>query len=153
MILDWRVDAWFNDGVGDIYPEHTLIEPFPGQLADDVRLNNFFDTFSQRFGDSLPKPGYYVIAVRAGAVDGLTNDKARQAMDTIEKWVRETASKLEPHGPGRTGVAVLNPPAAPFGVWLFRWDNGAAGRWTPLPWACDTGRCPARPGGANRLSS
>lgn len=119
------VDAWFNDGVGHIYIEHTLIEPFPGQLADDIRLNDFFGEFVQRFENSLPTPRYYVIAVTAGAIDGLTNAKAQQAMDRLEEWVREMAPDLEPHGLGRKGAAVLNPPASPFGVWLFRWDNGA----------------------------
>jgi len=119
------VDAWFTDSVGDIHIEHTRIEPFPGQQADDVRLNNFFDNFSRRFGDSLPRPGYYVIAVLAGAVDGLTNRKAQEAMDQLEKWVWANAPTLEPHGPGRKGVAVGNGSATPFPLWLYRWDNGA----------------------------
>jgi hypothetical protein len=119
------VDAWFTDNVGDIFVEHTLIEPFPGQQADDIRFNEFFGKFFRRFGDGLPKPGYYVIAVLAGAVDGLTNRKAQEAMDQLEEWVRTTAPTLEPHGPGRRGVAVWNPPGAPFPLWFSRWDNGS----------------------------
>ena len=104
--------------------EHTLIQPFPGDRDDSIRMSRLLQGYPEHFGDSLPTPGWYGLLVPPGSADRLTGRNVSPALDLLERWVRTTAPGLILHGPGVTGgYAHGAPPATPFGVTLYRWGN------------------------------
>ena len=121
---DEAVDMIGHDDVGAVAVEHTLVEAYPSQTLDNVRMRQLFEGFPSRFGSSLPLPGYYTFSVDLGAAAGVRGDPDHLAR-TGEQWVRDTAPTLpEPEIPPRRPNHAQTELPGPLQVTLYRLRDG-----------------------------
>lgn len=83
------VDLIGHDNSGLIVAEHTIVPSYLNQVRDNARLAQVFDHFPERFGNSLSRPGTYILAVRTlGGSDFQGGRGQVPALDLLERWVR-----------------------------------------------------------------
>ena len=123
---DWRpqperpLDALVLTSGASIAVEHTLHQSFPEQIGQ-IRWYQGVMELASRMSGTLPRPGRYELSVSSDALRG----QQRANLDSIERWIRETAPTLTAGRTlwGPTNVANATPPEVPFPVQLLRTEH------------------------------
>jgi len=125
------VDLAGHDEMGGVVVEHTVVESYSEQLHDNVRVTEAFVDFGDRFGHSLPAPGFYTLAVHTGGGHQLPRGERQEtALTSIEDWVRrQQLSDPTVWPPPQNWVPAMSP-EVPIALTLYRAkcapeDNGA----------------------------
>ena len=122
--VEEAVDVIGHDELGAVAIEHTVIEAYDSQIHDNKRFEQLFDGFAQRFGQSLPMPGYYALCIDLGA-GAAARGKLTDLPGIIEQWVRMEAEKLpEPKLPPDPPNHIRAQLPGPIPVTIFRLGDG-----------------------------
>lgn len=128
------VDLLVKAPSSSIVLEHTRIESFGEQIADDHRIE-WLAELEHELEDQLPRPGRYQIVINAGAVKGVR--QPHTVKTALLNWVVAKASALELGSPTTAPRHFVRerPTGVPFEVTLARWPDGdgdvAVWRFTP----------------------
>jgi hypothetical protein len=100
--------------------EHTVVEPFEGQIAIEARAH--FQPLRDSFYGKLPEGEYYDLHVPAGATLGLKKARIDQLVSTLTNWIDREGPKLELAPIGLMGRPVERDAddRVPFKVKLYR---------------------------------
>lgn len=111
------------DALGTLAIEHTLIEPYPGQIQDNVQISPYVETLPTMLEDRLPVGSRFQLILDPCVVNGIK--PTQEVLDAIVKWVVTTAPHLEDGHPGIDGrhMAKGEPPDVPFPITLVRWPR------------------------------
>lgn len=113
------------DSVGTLAIEHTIIEPYPGQIRDNHQIRPYATTLPAMLTGRLPPGGRFEINLDVGVANGIK--LAPETLEAIAEWVVSAAPLLEEGRPGIDGrhMAKGGPPDLPFPVTLARWPRHA----------------------------
>jgi len=102
--------------------EHTGIEPFPNQIADEENSRRLFRRVSERLVGRLPPKEWFQLHVPIGATIGIRRNEVAAIQACIEKWVLEIAPTLPIAPYGRYVLPIIKTtlPEVPFAVTLHR---------------------------------
>lgn len=111
------------DAVGTLAIEHTLIEPYPGQIQDNHQIHPCAETLPTMLAGRLPAGSRFDLNLDVGVVNGIK--PTQETLDAIAEWVVGTAPLLEDGRPGIDGrhMAKGGPPDLPFTITLARWPR------------------------------
>lgn len=133
------VELVTSDAVGCLAIEHTLIESFTGQIADQRQIQPYVESLPKLLGGDLPESSRFDINVDPRAVVGVK--KTADAIDAVVVLARRVAPTLPDGRPDMKGahIARSGPPDLPFEVSLARWPRRAesmiphitVGWWSP----------------------
>jgi hypothetical protein len=123
------VDAIVDDSIGSIVAEHTVVESYTSQIHDNVRMQQVFDGFADRFVGVLEKPGRYTLVLNTQAGHQFPRGAAcTSALRAIEDWIlSQPLPVAEP--PRQLTFVRASPPETPISVTLTRanttpdWDG------------------------------
>ena len=85
------VDLHIRSTRQEYHVEHTLVESFPGQIADGCRIMDLLAPLEKSLEGMLPK-GHFTLTVASGATAGATDIGRIQT--ALERWVLEKAPLL-----------------------------------------------------------
>lgn len=111
------------DAVGTLAIEHTLIEPYPGQIQDNHQVRPYAETLPTMLAGRLPPGSRFELNLDVRVVNGIK--PTQETLDAIGEWVVATAPLLEDGRPGIDGRHMTKggPPDLPFTVTLARWTR------------------------------
>jgi hypothetical protein len=121
------VDLLVQGGRYRFAVEHTMVESFEGQIADDQRVVEWAKALEQLSG-RLPRPGHYVVAIRPHAVAG--HHPSQVNRESVVYWIVDHAGRLALGSPRTAPDHIVHalPPEVPFPFTLARWpqpDDGS----------------------------
>jgi hypothetical protein len=133
------VELMTSDAVGSLAIEHTQIEPYPGQIADNHRIRPYAEALPEMLASSVPDGSRLALNLDVGAVIGIR--PSTEVLELIAEWVAIVARSLVDGRPGIDGrhLAKGGPPELPFRLALVRWPqfpespipNVTIGWWRP----------------------
>jgi hypothetical protein len=85
--------------------EHTLVEPYEGQIADMNTAEERLGEARRRLEGHLPEDSIFDIAFRAGSASRI---RSREA-PAVAEWIEEVAPSLSIGRPGHSGHAITSP--------------------------------------------
>lgn len=111
------------DAVGTLAIEHTLIEPYPGQIQDNHQVRPYAEKLPTMLAGRLPAGSRFDLTLDVGVVDGI--EPTQEALGAIAEWAVTKAPLLEDGRPGIDGrhMAKGGPPDTPFPITLARWPR------------------------------
>lgn len=111
------------DAVGTLAIEHTLIEPYPGQIQDNHQVRPYAETLPTMLAGRLPAGSRFDLNLDVGVVNGIK--PTQETLGAIAEWAVATAPLLEDGRPGIGGrhMAKGVPPDTPFPITLARWPR------------------------------
>ena len=111
------------DAVGTLAIEHTLIEPYPGQIQDNHQVRSYAETLPTMLAGRLPAGSRFDLNLDVRVVNGV--NPTQETLDAIAEWAVATAPLLEDGRPGIGGrhMAKGGPPDLPFTITLARWPR------------------------------
>ena len=117
------VELVTSDAVGTLALEHTLIEPYPGQIRDGYRIRPYEEALPAILGNRLPVDSRFDLCFGIGAVDGI--EPSREVLEATAAWVIDTAPLLVDGRPGVAGahMSTAGLPDVPFPLTLVRWPS------------------------------
>lgn len=126
------VDRLIKCSDTEIALEHTLVESYPQQIADNKRVANLLGPLRAELSGQLPTPGHYELCVDVGAVKGAKNSQAIQS--ALIKWIKAKAPFLRVGSPNLAPAHYVRekPPGVPFEVTLYRFARRDGEFWIAL---------------------
>lgn len=117
------VELIASDGVGTLAIEHTVIEPYPGQIQDNHQIRPYAETLPTMLAGRLPPGSRFDLNLDIRVVIG--TKPTHETLDAIAEWAVVTAPLLEDGRPGIGGrhMAKGDPPDIPFPITLARWPR------------------------------
>ncbi|MBW8041574.1 MAG: hypothetical protein FVQ85_16480 [Planctomycetes bacterium] len=117
------VDALIKCSSIEIVLEHTRIESYPEQIADNYMVKNLLKPLVGKLTGKLPTPGHYRLSIDVGAVKGAKDTERVQK--ALIAWVQEKAPLLElpVHKPSDKHYIREKPCGVPFEVALHRLER------------------------------
>lgn len=111
------------DAVGTLAIEHTLIEPYPGQIQDHHQIRPYAEALSRMLAGRLPTGSRFDLNLDVRAVNGIK--PTQETLGAIAEWAVAAAPLLEDGRPGIGGrhMAKGGPPDLPFPITLARWPR------------------------------
>lgn len=111
------------DAVGTLAFEHTLIEPYSGQIQDNYQVRPYVVMLPTMLADRLPAGSRFDLNLDVGVVNGIK--PTQETLEAIAQWAVATAPLLEDGRPGIGGrhMAKGGPPDIPFPITLARWPR------------------------------
>jgi len=111
------------DAVGTLAIEHTLIEPYPGQIQDNHQVRPYAETLPTMLAGRLPAGSRFDLNLDVGVVNGVK--PTQETLDAIAEWAVAAAPLLEDGRPGIGGrhMAKGGTPDLPFTITLARWPR------------------------------
>jgi hypothetical protein len=126
------VDVLVESSSSEIVIEHTLIESYPGQIAEHSRIQELLKPLQTMLAGKLPTPGHYELSVAVGAVKGAKDTERIQS--ALIKWVKNKAPSLQMGSPDVAPAHYITekPRGVPFEVTLYRWPYSDGKFWIIL---------------------
>lgn len=119
------VDFYGTIGHANFFLEHTQIESYPEQIADDKQIE-FLLNLEKELSGKLPIPGKYKLVISPRAVKGVK--KQEKIKNVLKNWIQANAKNLELGSPSSAPYHFLRetPEGVPFEVTLYRFpgNNG-----------------------------
>lgn len=111
------------DAVGTLAIEHTLIEPYPGQIQDNHQIRPYAQTLPTMLAGRLPAGSRFDLNLDVRVVNGIK--PTQETLDAIAEWAVAIAPLLEEGRPGIGGrhMARNGPPDLPFPITIARWPH------------------------------
>lgn len=111
------------DAVGTLAIEHTLIEPYSGQIQDNYQISPYAETLPTMLAGRLPAGSRFDLNLDVRAVNGIK--PTQETLDAIAEWTVATAPLLEDGRPGIGGRHMSKgaPPDLPCTITLARWPR------------------------------
>jgi hypothetical protein len=111
------------DAVGTLAIEHTLIEPYPGQIQDNHQIRPYAEALPTMLAGRLPAGSRFDLNLDVRVVNGIK--PTHETIDAIAEWAVAAAPLLEDGRPGIGGRHMSNggPPDIPFPITLARWPR------------------------------
>jgi len=116
----------------EVVLEHTLIESYPQQIADNNMVAKLLGPLRAQLSGQLPTPGHYELCIDVGAVKGAKNSQAIQS--ALIKWIKAKAPFLRVGSPNVAPAHYVRekPPGVPFAVTLYRFPRRDGKIWIAL---------------------
>ena len=105
------VDLIFDLGGEQYALEHTLIEPFEGQIRFESLFSKLIAPVTEKLAHDLPKPGVYELFFPIDTRLNVGQDQLDAYRAVLIQWVRKHALALHAENPNRLGRDVC-----PFGI-------------------------------------
>lgn len=107
----------------EIVLEHTKIESYPEQIADNHRIRQLLEPIKTELEGQLPVPGHYELTIAIGAVKGAKQVKFIQK--NIIDWIKEKAPLLKVGSPDVAPDHYIKErlTGVPFETTLYRWPG------------------------------
>ncbi len=117
------VEPITSDAVGTLAIEHTLIEPYPGQIQDSHQVRPYAETLPMMLAGRLPAGSRFDLNLDIRVVNGIK--PTHENLVAIAEWAVANAPLLED---GRSGIGGRHmvkdgPPNTPFPISLVRWSR------------------------------
>lgn len=111
------------DAVGTLAIEHTLIEPYPGQIQDNHQIRPYAETLPTMLAGRLPAGSRFDLNLDVRVVNGIR--PTEDTLDAIVEWAVAAAALLEDGRPGIGGshMAKGGPSDLPFAITVARWPR------------------------------
>lgn len=111
------------DAVGTLAIEHTLIEPYPGQIQDSHQIRPYAEALPTMLAGRLPTGSRFDLNLAIRVVNGIK--PTQEILDAIAEWAVAAAPLLEVGRPGNGGrhMSKGGPPDIPFPITLARWPR------------------------------
>jgi len=106
--------------------EHTTVEPFTGQIQNDVFFDRQFIPIGERLGPSVPAGERWELIIPVDAMNGLSPGQVLKVQDAVIELVQAASRQLDavPWGPINRGRSFAQEDGAPISFSFRRWAMG-----------------------------